>query len=59
MQSVEFALAEAVAANHTARVIHFALFEVYGLGLAVFLAHATALALVLVEADTEQRVAGA
>ena len=53
MQRVEFALVEAVAADHTTRVIHCAVLEVNGLGLAVLLAHATVLALVLVEADAE------
>ena len=55
MQCIEFALIQAVTAGHTARVIHFALFEVYGLGFAVLFTHATLFALVLVKNHSECR----
>ena len=53
MQSVEFALVKAVAADHATRVIHRSVLEVDGLGFAVLFAHTALLALVLVETDTE------
>ena len=59
MQSVEFALVQTVAANHAARIIDSTVLEIDGLGFAVFFAHTTILALVLIEADAEQRVARA
>ena len=55
MQSVEFALFKAVAADYATRVIYRSVLEVDGLGLAVLFTHSAALALVIVEADTKQR----
>lgn len=55
MQRVMLALAEAVAADYATRIIHRTRLEINGLCLAVLLALATILALVLVEADAQQR----
>ena len=57
MQRIKLALVKAIAANHAARVVYRTVLEINGLCLAVFFAHATTLALVLVETHTQQREA--
>ena len=55
MQRVELALVQAITADYATRIVHRAVLEINGLRLAVLFAHATALALVLVETDTKSR----
>lgn len=59
MQCIELALVKAITTDYATRIIHSTVLEINGLRLTVLFAHAAAFALVFVETDAEQRVAGA